>query len=149
MSNPVSNRAMHKAEMMSGSVPGGDLILGDIKTRNWRDELARTALAGRPPASVYSNRAIELVGSEAARKAVFRQFVGLCIRAVLEEEGFEVSRPRVRLRDDALFVTGALYQRRASALEARADMLERFLDTLTGDEMKRASSYLRKKLRQI
>ena len=138
-------RALHKARLMSGSVPGGDLIWNDIRTRSWRDELARTALLGRPPAGAYSGRAIELVGRETAQKAVFRQFVGLCVRVVLEEEGFEVSRPRVRLREDPLFVTGALYRRRTDAKET-VDLLERFLDSLTADEAKRASAYLRKKL---
>jgi hypothetical protein len=137
---------MHKAQLMSGSLKGGELIFADIRSKNWRDELARTALSGRPPAGAYSQRAIQLVGDKTARKPVFRQFLGLCVRAVLEEEGFEVARPRVRLKNDPLFVTGALYRRRPSTVNLKADLLERFLDTLTSAEMKRAFTYLKSKI---
>jgi len=146
VANPDSDRAKHKARLMSGSVPGGHLVWEDIRTKPWREELSRAALAGRPPAGAYSARAMALVGHETAQKAVFRQFLGLCVRVVLEEEGFEIARPRVRLRNDPLFTTGALYRRRTDA-EPTVDLLERLIDSLTAEEMVRASAYLHKRLK--
>ena len=58
-----------------------------------------------------------------------RQFVGLVIRAILEEEGFRVAESGVRISRDPIFRTGAVYE--AIADEKKAGSLESLVAFLT------------------
>jgi hypothetical protein len=53
----------------------------------------------------------KLVGKKDAKLPPIKQYTGLCVRAVLEEEGFELVQTGVRVSKDPIFRTGSVYQR--------------------------------------
>ena len=58
------------------------------------------------------------------------------IRAILEEEGFEIERTGVWLGDDPVFSTGSVYRKVASEAGGRRnDLLERFVRMLNEEEV--------------
>ena len=63
------------------------------------------------------------------RPPAVRQFAGLVIRAILEEEGFRVAETGVRISRDPIFRTGAVYE--AIADEKKAGSLESLVAFLT------------------
>jgi len=87
-----------------------------------------------------------LVGATDAMLAPVKQFTGLCVRAVLEEEGFELAETGVRLSNDPVFRTGSVY-RRNSASDSK-DLLARFVESLSDDEARRLKTLLRQRADQ-
>jgi hypothetical protein len=105
--------------------------------------LVAAADSGAPPVTAISGKLLELVGPKDAKLTPVRQFTGLCVRAVLEEEGFELAEVGVRLSQDPVFRTGAVY-RRQSASES-TDLLSRLVESLTDEEAGRLKLLLRRR----
>lgn len=82
---------------------------------------------------------MERFGEEVKRTLV-RQFVGLCVRAILYEAGYRVAYTGVRIKGDRVFRTGAVYQLRMDDADTREaqDLLERLMKSLSPDEARRA-----------
>jgi hypothetical protein len=74
-----------------------------------------------------------------------KQFAGLCVRAVLEEEGFEVAETGVRVSNDPIFRTGSTYQRVKAQKSASSSLLVRLIGALTEEEARQALQSLRKR----
>src|SRR5215212_9109890 len=134
---------MQKARTMSHSVPSGPELLAAVTER--RAELAGAARAGRPPVVVISGVAVEMLGLEQARQVLVRQFLGTCVRAVLDADGFEVENPKVRIAADSICRTGATYRERRRS-DPPDGLLERFLANLSDEEAARAVEILRDRL---
>ena len=135
-------RTMRRATRTARSVPNGKKILDLLSSKENLAKLERAASAGIPPVTAISDKLIETVGSEDASLRPVKQFVGLCIRALLEAAGYEVAERGVRVSNDPLFRTGTTYQIRQVDLEA-APLLERIIDVLTEQEVDRALRLLR------
>ena len=74
-----------------------------------------------------------------------KQFVGVCIRDVLEEEGFELVESGVRVSKDPIFRTGSTYQRVQAGKSVA--LLVRIIETLTDEEAREAIRLLRNRKR--
>jgi len=142
----IINRAMQKARRMARSVPRGDELLELVTSSHSRRKLISAAEGDFPPVSAISEDVIALLGGEAAQCLLVRQYVGLCVRGLLAEEGFELAKERVRIANDPVFKTGATYQRAPRAAAARGGPIERMLGALTEAEMRGALRFLKNRL---
>ena len=129
---------MQRAERTAMALQIGPAILEMLKAE--RPALIAAAEQQRPPVSAVSAPLLKKFGAMEMRQALARQIVGLGVRAVLDEAGFEVSHAGVRLKDDALFSTGAVYRRRSDNADVpdALDMFDRLAKALTPDEARRA-----------
>ena len=101
--------------------------------------LIAAAKQSQPPVSAVSSILLERYGAEIQRNPV-RQFIGLAVRAFLEEAGYEVDGRGIRTRGDPIFRTGAIYRPRVdggNAAEAD-DALARMMKSLSPDQARRA-----------
>jgi hypothetical protein len=140
------SRTMQRARRSARAVKRGPEILAFVQAPKSRQLLVAAAGTGAPPVTAISGKLQALIGPEFAKLTPIRQFTGLCVRAVLEEEGFEVAEVGVRLSNDAVFRTGAVY-RRQSASDSR-DLLSRFCENLTDEEATRLKFLLRRRANQ-
>jgi hypothetical protein len=84
------------------------------------------------------------VGTRVMTQRVTKQFVGLVISFLLDEDGFLLVRSGVRLRADAVFGTGSIYRRRVAESHPvnSRPLLQRLLDSLTPQEREWTAQYL-------
>lgn len=139
-------KSMLRAERAARRVPHGPEILEFLTAPKTRKMLISAAAAGAPPVSAISREFADLVGPKSAKLAQVKQYVGLCIRAVLEQEGYDIERTGVWLGNDPVFTTGSLYKKVSEQSTARRDdWLDRFVRMLTSDEADRLSELLRRR----
>jgi hypothetical protein len=136
------SRAMHKARRMASSVPRGSELLRLIESAAMRKALVKAADAHQPPVGAISEKVLQLVGGEMSRLPLLRQFVGACVRAVMDEEGYVVAKEKARISSDCMFKSGATY-RKAARMEG--DLLERLLHSLDKKEVERAYEIISKR----
>lgn len=128
---------------MAGSVPAGQQILDLLRSPNVRRSLVEAAERGVPPVSAASEGLLKTVGLAVMRERVAKQFVGLVVRSVLNEEGFVLDRSGVRLRADPIFEAGSVYRRRIeSSPTEEQPLLQRFADGLNANERRWLKQYL-------
>lgn len=108
-------------------------------------ELEEAARSGVVPVSTISEGLSELLGSDLANPAL-KQYVGLCVVAVLEDRGYKVVRPRVRTKDDRNFGVGALFSREPARDPDGNPLLLRILETLSVPELMVAEEHIRRRL---
>jgi len=121
----------------------GQRILDFIRATKTRRSIVKAAETGAPPVTAISEQLIELIGKNDAKLPPVKQFVGVCVRAVLEEEGFEVAEKGVRVSSDPLFRSGSTYER---AVQRHSRMLlERFAASLTDGEARELAKLLRRR----
>lgn len=143
------SKAMQRAQRTARAVQEGARIFTYLTKAETRRLLIAAAEAGHPPVAAVSAGLITEVGHDALKGHVAKQFAGLCIRAVLEEEGFTVLRTGVRLSRDTVFRTGSIYQKAApAAMKDGHELLLRFLDTLTLEEARFVVGALAERLRR-
>ena len=116
-------------------------FVGETKTRR---SLVKAAETGAPPVTAISQQLIDLIGSNDAKLQPVKQFVGVCVRAVLEREGFEVAEKGVRVSSDPIFRSGSTYERAAKP-HAPTTLLERFAASLTDGEARELVKLLRRR----
>lgn len=126
----MSAKSMRRAERAATSLVNGQAILETIKAA--RRDLIAAAKQSRPPVAAVSETLLCKHGTEIKATPV-KQFVGLAVRAILEEAGFEVAYTGVRINGDPVFRTGSVYRPRTDDHEApqQDDALERMLRALT------------------
>ncbi len=107
----MESKAMRRAMRSARAVLHGTRILEFIQRPETRQKLIAAAGAGVPPVTAVSSQILKLAGKEAKQLPPVKQFVGLCIRAVLEQEGFQVVAKGVRVSQDPMFRTGSTYDR--------------------------------------
>lgn len=139
--------AMRRAKRSARAVLHGPAILEFVGQPRTRRLLAAAAESGTPPVTAISTRLLELIGAVDAKLAPIKQFTGLCVRAVLEEEGFELAQTGVRVSNDPVFRTGSTYQRADVEKPGRSPLLNRIIDSLTDEEVRTALQRLRKRQR--
>jgi hypothetical protein len=137
------SRSMQRAQRSARAVLHGAKILEAMQQPKMRRLLVAAAESGAPPVTAISDRLQELVGPKDAKLAPIKQFAGLCVRAVLEEDGFELADTGVRLSNDPVFRTGSVYRRRSDS--DSTDLLVRFVESLTDDEARRVKILLRRR----
>jgi hypothetical protein len=135
---------MRRASRSAQALNHGPKILAFLKESNARRLLVTAAESGSPPVTAISKKLLGLISAKEAKTIVVRQFIGLCVRAVLEEEGFEVAEKGVRVSRDPIFRTGSTY-RRVQTGHAHSTLLARFIHSLTDEEVSQALMLLRKR----
>lgn len=127
---------MVRARRAARNVPKGADVLEFLNSAKGRKLLVATAAAGDPPVSAISGDLTKILSAKDLKLTPVKQFVGLAVRAVLEEEGFEVARTGVWLGNDPVFSTGAVYQKVSKpSADAADDLLGRFVEMLSDVEM--------------
>src|SRR5665811_2454886 len=104
------SKAMVRAQRAARRVPHGPEILEFLSSPKRRKALVAAAAAREPPVAAISKEFAALVGPKDVKLAQVKQYAGLCIKAILEAEGFEIERTGVWLGDDAVFATGSVYK---------------------------------------
>ena len=137
-------KAMRRAVRSARAVPRGQQILALVRSNEARRLLVEAAKAGVPPVTAISHLVMREIGEQDAKLIRVKQFVGVCVRAILEEDGFEVASKGVRVSNDPLFSTGATYQPVRSP-SARVSLVERLLRALNDEEVEEAMTYLRRR----
>ena len=138
------SRTLRRAQRSARAVLHGTEILEFVQELKTRRLLIAAAESGVPAVTAISGELRELVGPKDAKLAPVKQFAGLCVRAVLEQEGFEVADAGVRLSNDPMFRTGSVYRRRSDS--DSTDLLVRFIESLTDDEARRVKTLLRRRV---
>ena len=105
----MESKAMRRAVRSARAVLHGVRILEFIRDPRTRQKLIAAAETGTPPTTAISSRLAELVGARDVKLQPVKQFAGVCVRAVLEEEGFQVAAKGVRVSNDPVFRTGSTY----------------------------------------
>ena len=138
------SRTMQRARRSARAVLRGTEILELVRKPRTRRLLIAAAESGAPPVTAISSKLRELVGAEDAKLAPVKQFTGLCVRAVLEEEGFELAQTGVRLSNDPVFRTASVYKRTiATGNSDETQLLERFIASLNDAEARQALKLLK------
>jgi hypothetical protein len=138
----MESKTMRRAVRSTRAVLHGAEILEFIRNPKTRRKLVAAAESGRPPVTGISEDLKELIGKDVKLQPI-RQFVGVCVRAVLEEEGFQVADTGVRVSKDPVFRTGATYERSLVEKTKKSALLLRFIESLTEEEAKEALRLLR------
>lgn len=137
-----------RAERAAKRTPNGTKIWEFLGSPAVRQALVATAEKGQPPVGAVSNQLIEIAGLTTLDETKMKQFIGMCVRAIMEEEGYELAETGVWLGNDPLFSTGATYRKAAgSAVTSGDDFFERFVSLLTDAEAKRISALLARRLK--
>lgn len=108
-----------------------------------RAEMIAVAKQGRPPVTAVSQKLLDAFGDRVKDTPV-KQFVGLAIRAILEEAGFEIAYSGAKIPSDRLFSAGSVYRAQAGHQDVTPvdDALERMLCALTPSQARRALNTL-------
>ena len=142
----MSIKSMQLVERSARAVLHGPAILQFVRTPKVRAKLIVAAETGAPPVTAISSELLNLVGEVDAKLAPVKQFTGRCVRAVLEEGGFELVQTGVRLSNDPVFRTGSVYNRTSAPEKTGATaLLIRFIETLTDAEAQQALQLLKKR----
>ena len=129
-------KSMIRAQRAARRVPHGIKILEFLSSPKSRKVLVAAAADGEPPVASISRDFEALLGPKDSKFAQVKQFAGLSIRAILEEEGFEIERTGVWLGQDPVFLTGSVYRKMApAAVGRRGDLLERLVGVLNNKEL--------------
>ncbi len=139
----MNSRAMRRDMRSARAVLQGERILAFVRAPKTQRLLVKAAEEGAPPVTAISRQLLELIGRDAKLVPV-RQFSGLCVRAVLEEQGFEIAETGVRVSKDPIFRTASTYRRISTEKRNRSeDLLARLIETFTDEEVETALSLLR------
>jgi hypothetical protein len=147
MPAPTSPAAWHRIRRMTRSVERSQEILEYLQSLEAEKLLIEAAERGVAPVTAISSKLLKRFGHHVFARTITRQFVGRVVRAVLDDRGFVLTRSNVRVRNDPLFVSGAVYaQRTGSGAKEPDPLLQRFVDTLSLEELSWAFAYLASRL---
>ena len=141
------SKAMRRAARSARAVLRGTEILELVLEPKIRRLLVVAAESGAPPVTAISGELLQRISAKDAKLMPLKQFAGLCVRAVLEEEGFEVAETGVRVSNDPIFRTGSTYQRVQVGKSDNSALLVRFIQSLTEEEAREAIRLLRNRKR--
>jgi hypothetical protein len=140
----MQTKAMRRAARSARAVLHGPEILELVQEPKTRRALVAAAESGVPPVTAISGKLVKFIPTKDAKLLPLKQFTGLCVRAVLEEEGFEVADTGVRVSNDQIFRTGSTYRRIQVEQRATSEVLLRIIQTL--EEATQALRRLHKRL---
>lgn len=142
----MNGKATARAQRTARAVEGGPEILHLLNTPELRGAVLAAAEAGYPPVAAVSQKLLDEIGPDILQTSAAKMFVGLCISAILEDK-FRVSEARVRMSKDPIFRTGAVYSKIITEIDTKeADILERFLASLSDQEADRALGILKRRI---
>jgi hypothetical protein len=141
----MESKAMRRAVRSARAVLHGARILEFIQDPRTRQKLVAAAESGAPPITAISGRLAELVGAKDVKLAPVKQFAGVCVRAVLEDEGFQLAAKGVRVSNDPVFQTGSTYERISVGMTNNATFLTRLVQCMTDDEASEVLELLRRR----
>lgn len=143
-----SQKSWARIERAARRVHRGSELLAFLSQPKRRKALIERALIGEPSVSAVSQELVRLLGPKDAKSILIKQFIGRCVSAILEEEGFAVDRSGVWLNDDPMFSTGTVYRKLAEAPHSRSsDLLERLVDVLSQEELDRLYDLIKRRRR--
>lgn len=138
------SRSMQRAERSARAVLHGPEILQFVRKPKVRAKLVAAAETGAPPVTAISVELKTLVGAVDVKLTPIKQFAGRCVRAVLEEEGFELVETGVRVSNDAVFRTASVYERTSALGKSDpTELLVRLIASLTDAEARKALRLLK------
>lgn len=124
----------------------GHDIIDFLRSKPMQAVMAAAATEGIAPVSAVSGPLIEHFGNDVLDPKV-RRFIGLAVRAVLDDLNFEPTSRGAKLPEDKLFSTGSIYRSSNSETQTEVDaLLARLIDALTVPELKRAKQHIDNKL---
>lgn len=144
----MESKAMRRAVRSARAVLHGVRILEFIRDPRTRQKLVTAAETGAPPTTAISSRLAELVGAKDVKLQPVKQFAGVCVRAVLEEEGFQVAAKGVRVSNDPVFRTGSTYERIPVGTTKEVTFLTRLVQCMTDEEARELLELLRRRGRE-
>jgi hypothetical protein len=106
--NSMSSRALKRAVRSAAALEHGEDMLALVMSKAAVTALRNTADKGIPAVSAVSDALFERFG-EYTKLPPVKTFIGQCVRAALEQEGYEVIERNVRLRNDKIFNRGTVY----------------------------------------
>ncbi|TAY16708.1 hypothetical protein ELH91_07935 [Rhizobium leguminosarum] len=105
----------------------GDTLLGKLTSQPYINEMKKGVEENVPPVSKISHLLQEhFVSVPDITALAVRQFVGMAVRAILAEEGYEVEERGVRISGDPVFRSGSTYRLVKTDEEEEEDLLVRF-----------------------
>jgi hypothetical protein len=128
----MESKAMRRAVRSARAVILGPEILKFIQDPKTRQRLIAAAESGAPPITAISGRLAKIVGARDVKLPPVKQFAGVCVRAVLEEAGFQVAAKGVRVSRDPVFRTGSTYERMVPT--NKATFLARLVQCMNDEE---------------
>jgi hypothetical protein len=135
---PNANALIRKTRRAAQSIVGGDRLLGKLTSPAYVREMENGVEENVPPVSKISHLLQEHFTSEPDIAALpVRQFIGMAVRAILAEKGYEVEERGVRISGDPVFRSGSTYRLVTKDDEEEEDLLVRFVGMLTKDELRR------------
>jgi hypothetical protein len=140
---PSPSRAMKRALRTAPAVRKGQEMLEIVAKPKTRALLASHAKRGSPPVGAISGQLLKRFGPD-VKLAPVKQFIGICVRAVLEEEGYRVVEKGVRLNGDPVFRTGSVYEPITKEPAQTNDALEIMLAALSDSHALRVALILEK-----
>ncbi|TPO05149.1 hypothetical protein [Mesorhizobium sp. B1-1-5] len=116
---------------------GGDKLLAALTSAPYIVALKDGVAEQVPPVSKISHMLKEQFPEVPDLKAnPVRQFIGMAVRAILSDQGYELDETGVRISRDPVFRSGSTY-RLTTEQEEDDDLLVRFVAMLNPDERRR------------
>ena len=103
------NRAMRRAERAAARLPSGTAIFVRLQRPDARHLMVAAARRGVPPVTGISALLVAEFPIAELREYRMRQAIGIMVKAILLEEGFEKVRSGVRIKGDPIFSSGSVY----------------------------------------
>ena len=101
------------------------------------------------PAATVTDGLLSKFGSTQLAPHTVHRFIGTAIRALLEEEGFEVDLTGVRTPRNPLFASASTFRRRRAAIQpAVGSLIKRMLESLTQEELDQIAAYIEERKRR-
>ena len=104
----MRSRAYSRAIRSAHAIDHGEDILAFVTSKGAVAALRTTADKGIPAVSAVSSALYERY-RDYTKLAPVKTFIGQCVRAALEQEGYQVLERNVRLRNDKIFNRGTVY----------------------------------------
>lgn len=105
-----TKKIMRRAKRAAQALNEGPAILAFLQKPEMRALLVEGAKEDVPPVSKVSADLLEEFG-DSIKPMPVKQFIGMVVKAVLAEEGYELEDTGVRIHDDPLFRSGSTYSK--------------------------------------
>lgn len=135
---------IRKARRGAKSIVGGDELLKVLTSGPCIIALEQGVKEEVPPVSKISQMLVEKFPDKSPdlKALPVRQFIGSTVRAILSERGYLVDESGVRIPNDPIFKSGSTY-RKTDDEEEEDDLLKRFVEMLSPDELQRLSDLVK------
>lgn len=146
----MHGKSAARARRTARAIDRGQEILDLLCMPELQAAITATANLGQPPVSAISQRLLDTFGRHTMQTTATKMFVGLCVRAILGEE-YELAASRVRMSNDPLFSTGAVYKKlpQTNSSDEKFLYLHRILRAVDDIELDIAIKILEERRRKL